>query len=117
VPIRLMPLDVTSKIIFTKDQVNKLKGSSNPGGKEIADILGWELNSFSPQGVAAWDLATAIDLTHPGIAANALMHVDVVTQQGNKEGQTVGSDQSPKNITECSSASTDKFRAALLDEF
>jgi len=117
IPIRPMSLDATNKIVFGSDQVKKLRASKNPGAKEIADILDWELKTFNPSGVNMRDLEAAEDLTHPELTKTDTVHVEVVTEQGANQGQTVVTSASPASVTLCSQPDVNGFRSTLVQEF
>jgi inosine-uridine nucleoside N-ribohydrolase len=117
IPIRLMPLDTTNKVVFTSDQVKRLRASKNPGAGVIADILEWELKSFNPSGVNAWDLATAVDLAHPELTKVDPVHIEVITDQGPNQGQTLATSAAPASVSVCSQPDTNGFRNRLVQEF
>jgi pyrimidine-specific ribonucleoside hydrolase len=84
--IRLVPLDATDQVPITsefKSNLQKIKQTKE------ADIA----NQLLIEGLFFWDELTAVALTNPEVVTLEMIHIEVVIEQENHEGQTI------RNIT------------------
>ncbi|MCL4562011.1 MAG: nucleoside hydrolase [Chloroflexi bacterium] len=112
--IHLAPLDSTEQILWTKADASNWSSSTTPEGKLAADFLKWMLNSRSSQGVYIWDLVAAINTADPALCPPVSLSVDILTNPGPDQGQTVITDQSPNTIA-CLDPEADQMKALAAD--
>jgi inosine-uridine nucleoside N-ribohydrolase len=68
------------------------------------------LDSWSGEGVYAWDLVAAVNATEPDLCAEVPLSVDIVVTPGPDQGQTVIGGQ-PQNSNACLDPDPDQIRA------
>jgi purine nucleosidase len=106
VPITMLPLDVTHRILTSEERIARLRGIGNRAGRTVADILG----AYAPQEMLHYGLpggpvhdATVIGyLLAPALFKGRRIHVQVDSREGMGFGQTVadwhGSLGRPANV-------------------
>ena len=98
--LHIMPLDATSRIIWTQADARYWADSGTPEGALAGDLLQWMLDSWSSTGVYIWDLATAVEATDPALCPEVPLAVDIIVTPGPDQGRTVITDQTP-NVSVC----------------
>ncbi|MGJ3703174.1 nucleoside hydrolase [Variovorax sp. AFSI2.2] len=106
VPITMLPLDVTHKILTSSERIARLRAIGNQAGRIVADIL----DAYAPQEMRHYDMpggpvhdATVIAyLLQPSLFRGRLINVEVDSREGMGFGQTVadwyGSLKRPANV-------------------
>ena len=117
IPIQLMPLDATEYILWTEQDAAAWEASGSPEGVLAAEILRWMLASWYPEGVYAWDLMAAVDLTNPELCSHSDVHVRVNTQPGIEQGQTIVEDEKVPNTSVCLIPSAEEIKAQVAAVF
>jgi pyrimidine-specific ribonucleoside hydrolase len=100
-PIRLVPLDATKHVIWTEEDAATWEASDSPEGDMASEILRWMLSSWYPEGVYAWDVVAAVDLTDPNICQHTDKYVWIATEPGDQQGKTIVDDSKPANSSVC----------------
>ncbi|MDB4443807.1 nucleoside hydrolase [bacterium] len=99
--ISLTPLDATNKVIWTSADAAAWEASGTSEGILAAKILRWMLRSWSPKGIYVWDLVAAVNVTHPNLCKHEQVHLQVITEPGDYQGQTVVDRNAPPNANTC----------------
>ncbi|MBN1263879.1 MAG: nucleoside hydrolase, partial [Anaerolineales bacterium] len=115
--IQLMPLDATKHVVWTEQDAAAWEESGSPEGVLAAEILRWMLASWYPEGVFAWDLMAAVDLTNPDLCLHSNVHIRVNTQQGMEQGQTIVEDDHPSNTSACIKPSAEEIKEQVISVF
>lgn len=63
IPLRLVPLDATNQVVWT--EADAAAWGVSPEGAIAAEILRWMLRSWFSEGVYAWNMVAAADMTSP----------------------------------------------------
>jgi pyrimidine-specific ribonucleoside hydrolase len=100
-PIRLVPLDATNHVIWTEEDAANWEASDAPEGALASEILRWMLSSWYAEGVYAWDVVAAVDLTDPDVCQHIEKYVRIVTEPGDEQGKMVVDDSQPANTSVC----------------
>lgn len=115
--IRLVPLDATNQVLWTEEDAAAWEASGSPEGLLASEILHWMLRSWFVEGVYAWDVVAAVDLTDAGMCQHADHYVRIDTQPGDKQGQTIVDDAQPANSSVCLTTSTEALKQHVADIF
>jgi len=108
--IHLTPLDATNQVLWTEHDATRWASSGSAEGTMAGDLLQWMLDSWSGEGVYAWDLVAAVNATEPDLCAEVPLSVDIVVTPGPDQGQTVIGGQ-PQNSNACLDPDPDQIRA------
>jgi purine nucleosidase/pyrimidine-specific ribonucleoside hydrolase len=108
--IHVTPLDATNQVIWTSHDADVWEASGTPEGVLAAEILRWMLDSWYPEGVYAWDLVAAVNVTHPDFCEQEQIHVDIITAPGDEEGRTIVVNDKPSNATVCLTPQVDEIK-------
>lgn len=111
----LVPLDATNQVNVTeKDTKAWRKGGSIPNfAANIYDSL---MASGGREEIEFWDLMTAEIMLNPAHCSFTPLMLEVVTAEGNNEGQTKAVDGEP-NVAVCLEPDTTAIRQGLEDVF
>jgi purine nucleosidase len=94
VPLTMVGLDVTRKVLFTPDHLRILEAGTNPSAQAAARIMRATIENLSklphPMLEAMHDPLTVAHLIDPGILTLRDFYVEVETQGEFTAGQTVG---------------------------
>jgi purine nucleosidase len=93
VPVTMLPLDVTHKILTSDERIARLRGLGNRAGAIVADIL----DAYAPQEMAHYgmpggpvhDATVTAYLLQPSLFKGRRIHVEVDSREGMGFGQTV----------------------------
>ncbi|MDH6592728.1 purine nucleosidase [Variovorax sp. TBS-050B] len=93
VPVTMLPLDVTHRILTSEARIARLRGLGNRAGRIVADIL----DAYAPQEMRHYGLpggpvhdATVIAwLLAPSLFSGRAIHVEIDSREGMGFGQTV----------------------------
>ena len=89
VPLYLSPLDATNQIPFTATDAAAWRTAGTPEAILAADLMEqFFFPVIGPQ-PSVWDLVAAINLSEPTFCDETPLAIDVVTEPGNTQGQTV----------------------------
>ncbi len=108
--INLTPLDATNKVMWTKYNASTWKKSGVPEGVLAAKLLQWMLDSWHPSGIYVWDLIAAVNVTTPKLCKSKQVHLKVVTEPGDNQGQTVVNKSLPPNTNVCITPNGNKMK-------
>lgn len=93
VPITLLPLDVTHKILTSEARIARLRGLGNKAGATVADILDayapQEMKHYDMPGGPVHDATVTAYLLRPSLFTGKRIHVEVDSREGMGFGQTV----------------------------
>jgi purine nucleosidase/pyrimidine-specific ribonucleoside hydrolase len=117
IPIQLMPLDATNFVVWTEQDAAIWEGSDSPEGILASEILRWMLRSWFPEGVYAWDVVAAVDLTNPDLCIHTNQYVWVNTKGGDEQGQTLVDENKPPNMIVCVTPQETEIKNRLQEVF
>ena len=93
VPITMLPLDVTHRILTSEERIARLRGLGNRAGAIVADILGayapQEMKHYDMPGGPVHDTTVTAYLLQPSLFKGRRIHVEVDSREGMGFGQTV----------------------------
>lgn len=93
VPITMLPLDVTHKILTSDERISRLRGLDNKAGAIVADILDayapQEMQHYGMPGGPVHDATVTAYLLRPSLFRGKRIHVEIDSRQGMGFGQTV----------------------------
>ena len=106
VPITMLPLDVTHKILTSDARIARLRQLGNRAGAIVADILGayapQEMAHYGMPGGPVHDATVTAYLLRPELFQGRRIHVEIDSREGMGFGQTVadwhGSLKRPANV-------------------
>jgi len=106
VPITMLPLDATHKILTSDARIARLRSIGNRAGRIVADILDAyapeEMRHYGMPGGPVHDATVIAYLLQPSLFTGRLVNVEVDTREGMGFGQTVadwhGSLKRPANV-------------------
>jgi len=114
--IYLVPLDATNQVFVSRQDTNEWRR-----GGEIADfaaeIYDWLMNVFDREDAAIWDLMTAVIMLEPDLCDFTPLNLTVITEAGNKLGQSAVLSEGEPNVSVCLEPNADMIRQALVDIF
>lgn len=117
IPIRLVPLDATNHVVWTEEDAAIWEDSGTPEGVVAAEILKWMLDSWFAEGVYAWDVVAAVDLTDPDTCLHNQHFVSVVTEPGDEQGQTIVDNTQPANTSVCMTPAATVMKRRVAEIF
>jgi inosine-uridine nucleoside N-ribohydrolase len=89
VPIRLIPLDATNKVIVDPAFLAKFQsGARSPLARIVAQVLETDRSFIQAGYFYAWDPLAAVALLHPAVVKTTNLHIDI-RQDAPEEGRTV----------------------------
>ena len=89
VPIRLIPLDATNKVLVDPAFLAKFQsGARSPLARIVAQVLETDRAFIQAGYFYAWDPLAAVALLHPAVVKTTNLHIDI-RQDGPEEGRTV----------------------------
>ncbi len=93
VPITMLPLDVTHKILTSDARIARLRGIGNRAGTIVADILDayapQEMKHYGMAGGPVHDATVTAYLLQPSLFKGRRIHVEIDSREGMGFGQTV----------------------------
>lgn len=93
VPITMLPLDVTHKILTSEARIARLRGIGNRAGAIVADILDayapQEMKHYDMPGGPVHDATVTAYLLQPSLFKGKRIHVEIDSREGMGFGQTV----------------------------
>ncbi|WP_422088348.1 nucleoside hydrolase [Variovorax sp.] len=106
VPITMLPLDVTHKILTSEERIARLRTLGNRAGAIVADILDayapQEMKHYDMPGGPVHDATVTAYLLQPSLFTGRRIHVEIDSREGMGFGQTVadwhGSLRRPANV-------------------
>jgi pyrimidine-specific ribonucleoside hydrolase len=115
--IRLVPLDATNQVVWTEEDAAAWESSETPEGVLASEILRWMLSSWFPDGVYAWDVVAAVDMTDSDVCQHINQYVSIATQPGNDQGQTLVDDSQLANTSICITPFTSLLKGRVAEVF
>ncbi|MGB8252359.1 MAG: nucleoside hydrolase, partial [Anaerolineaceae bacterium] len=116
ITIYLVPLDATNQVLATKWDISQWRK-----GGEIADfaadIYDSLLSSWNAEEGAIWDVMTAVIMLNPELCDFQPYHLQVITKEGNTNGQTAIVSGEEANSSVCLEPDADGIRQTLIDVF
>ena len=112
--LHLVPLDATNQVLIT----NQDTGQWRQGGGLAdfsADMYDMLMNAWSVKNVPVWDLMTAVIALEPDHCKFTQLHMQVITEQGNKSGQTAIKSGEVANISVCLEPDVNRIKQTLID--
>jgi len=93
VPITMLPLDVTHRILTSEERIARLRALGNRAGRIVADILDayapQEMKHYGLPGGPVHDATVTAWLLQPSLFSGRKIHVEVDSREGIGFGQTV----------------------------
>ncbi len=108
-PIYLIPLDATDKVLWTEADAQTWAASRLPEGVLAGKLLQWRLNSQRGQGVLIWDLVTAVAATDAALCPPVPLKLDVLVAPGPDQGRIVRR-EAGAGITACLNPDSEAIR-------
>ena len=75
------------------------------------------LRSWYPEGVYAWDVVAAVDMTEPDVCQHIDRFVRIATKPGDAQGQTIVEDSQPPNTSICMTPMAEKLKDRVAEIF
>jgi pyrimidine-specific ribonucleoside hydrolase len=94
-PLHLIPLDATGKVIWTQSDLPGWVSSNSPEGELASKLLQWMLDSWSAKGVYIWDLVAAVQATNQSVCPEVSLGIDIVTSPEPEQGRTIVTEGAP----------------------
>ena len=82
-----------------------------------AEILRWMLRSWFPEGVYAWDVVAAADMTGAEFCQHSDLAIRVATQSGDEQGQTIVEPGEPPNASVCLTPDAPAVKEVVREAF
>lgn len=106
VPITMLPLDLTHKVLTSPERIAKLRGLGNQAGRTVADILDayvqHDMQYYGLPGGPVHDATVVAYLLQPSLFRGRKVNVEVDSREGLGFGQTVvdwyGGLKKPANV-------------------
>ena len=116
IPLFIVPLDATNQVSITYDDTRiwRRGGAIADLAASFYDSLMASTNSTS---FAIWDLMTAVIMVDPNLCGFEPLHLEVITEDGNTQGQTVVRESEPANAQVCLSPDVDNILMKLQNIF
>jgi purine nucleosidase len=107
VPITMLPLDLTHKVLTSPERIATLRGIGNQAGRTVADILDayvqHDMQYYGLTGGPVHDATVVAYLLQPSLFKGRKVNVEVDSREGLGFGQTVvdwyGGLKKPANVT------------------
>ena len=115
IPLRLVPLDATNHVVWT--EADAAAWEKSPEGEMAAEILRWMLRSWFPEGVYAWDVVAAADMTGAEFCQHSDLTIRVATQPGDEQGQTIVEPGEPPNASVCLTPDAPAVKEVVREAF
>ena len=127
-PITLVPLDVTTQILLTAEELDQLYDAGTPLAEYLSDIaepwLRYVMERRHLPGCWLHDPLAVAVVVDPTLVLTEPMYVEVELASPRFRGQTVGWDPgfpyllpppNPPNVQVCKEVDADRFKAMLMD--
>ena len=116
IPLFLVPLDATNQVKITRKDIRDW--SEGGTASDLAeDIYTMTFDRWGMQQTDIWDLMTAVIMTHPDQCQFQPMHLEVITEAGNHNGQTAVVGDGEPNVQVCLEPDAEMIKAALTEVF
>lgn len=96
----LVPLDATNQVIFHQEDIQPWH-SGDDKAKISADLFDILFNEYGWEEVEIFDLGAAVIMVKPEACGFQPLHLDVITEAGDHQGQTVVDPDDEPNINVC----------------
>ncbi len=96
----LVPLDATNQVTINQKNTRQWRKGS-PVGVLAADIYDMQFSKWGAERTGVWDLMTAAIMVNPDLCEFQPLHLQVVTEEGDTNGQTAVVDGEQPNIQVC----------------
>jgi len=123
IPITIVPLDVTHRILSTRDRIERIRSIGNRCGKAVAEMLSFserfDLEKYGSQGAPLHDPCVIAHLLKPELFRGRHINVAIETESEFTMGMTVADwwrvTKRPANATFLRDADTDGFYQLLIE--
>jgi pyrimidine-specific ribonucleoside hydrolase len=115
-PLHLIPLDATSKVVWNTADAQTWKDSGTPEAGYASDILKWMLTSWSTNQAIIWDLLAAVTMADPRLCPQTSLALDVNTTPGPEQGQILVT-QTTSNAEVCLQPDISQVKLNVADIF
>ncbi len=112
----LVPLDATNQVTIDKKNTRQWRKGS-PVGVLAADIYDMQFNKWGADRTGVWDLMTAAIMVKPDLCDFQSLHLQVITEEGNTNGQIVVVQGERPNIQVCLKPDVRQIRQTLDQVF
>ena len=112
--IYLVPLDATNKVIFHQEDILPWHNGDDRA-KLIAELYDIMFNDYGWEEAEIFDLGAAAIMVEPEACVFQPMHLDVITDGGNRLGQTVVIPEGEPNVKVCLDPDVDLIMNVLND--
>jgi purine nucleosidase len=93
IPITMLPLDVTHKVLSTNSRVEAFRALGEPVGAAVAGMLDFfdrhDIDKYGMEGGPLHDPCVIAYLLEPGLFGGKQCHVEIVTDSGPANGATL----------------------------
>ena len=110
IQIYLVPLDATNQVALTAQDTPQWRHGGQ-AANSAADMYDMLLKSSASMG--AWDLMTAAIMLDPALCDFQPLHLDVITDAGDNQGQTLSRGPADPNSQVCLHPHADAIRQTL----
>ena len=115
--ISLTPLDATDIVLWDEKDAEAWESSGAPESALAAEVLRATLRDWNASIVLIWDLVAAINASDKSLCSWEEMRVDVVTEVGRTQGQTIVLDGLPENTMVCVEPDPKAIKERALEVF
>lgn len=115
-PLHLVPLDATRQVMWTREDLTSWEKTSTQEGSKAHELLGWMLDSWSPDGVYIWDLVAAVQASNPNLCQEVNLGVDIQTAPGPEQGRML-IDETQNDTTVCLNPDADQVKSITASAF
>lgn len=115
-PLFLVPLDATNQLAIDKKNTRRWRKGS-PVGVFAADIYDMLFQNWGTDRTGVWDLMTAAIMVKPELCEFQPLHLRVVTDEGDFNGQTAVIQDEQPNIQVCLRPDVKQIRQTLDQVF
>ena len=115
-PISVVPLDAIQYLVQSKD-IDRINTYKDPGVRYVAQMWNQQWGWGSQNGFLIWDTITAIAVTNPEYFKWTYDGVDVITDLGDFQGQTIPLHNGARHIRYATDADYDAILDQLFDVF
>ena len=116
IPLYLVPLDATNQVKITKKDIRDWSDGGAPS--DLAEkIYSMTFDRWGMQETDIWDLMTAVVMLNPSLCEYQPMRLEVITDAGVHNGQTVAIAEGEPNVQVCLEPDAEMIKATLTEVF
>jgi purine nucleosidase/pyrimidine-specific ribonucleoside hydrolase len=116
IPLYLVPLDATNQVTITRKDIRDWS-DGGPAADLAEDIYTMTFDRWGMQETDIWDLMTAAVMLNPSLCGYQPMHLEVITEPGDLNGQTAVVADGEPNVQVCLEPDAEMIKATLTEVF